>query len=307
MPEIRPAGPVRSPDLDVPAARIEDMDRRRFLAGAAAVPLGLVLAPGPPRRVWKTPLRRYPKPAGPGSRSSRPTSSLTSSRWSRRRGVSSSRPDACRPEEHREPPCDVGRRRSHGPRSPLPAPCTDASRPPDRRRSPRAALHGVAPRRRRRLRHRLRRAPRRRVEIPTGRIASSVAVPGRRATSPSAPTGTCSDGARLEGRAHRGRRRLGRRPRLERTIAPPFAAHDVVFAPDGEHVWVTSGAGRRLAVYERGGRRPVAVLGALGAPQHIAFAGRRALVASGVDGVVRVHRLEGSSSTRRVCRSARTT
>jgi len=39
--------------------------------------------------------------------------------------------------------------------------------------------------------------------------------------------------------------------------------------------------------------RPVAVLGALGAPQHIAFAGRRALVASGADGVVRLHRLDG--------------
>ena len=46
-----------------------------------------------------------------------------------------------------------------------------------------------------------------------------------------------------------------RRPQLVRTFAPPFLAHDVVFAPDGRTVWVTSGSERRIALYS-GGRRP---------------------------------------------------
>jgi hypothetical protein len=132
------------------------------------------------------------------------------------------------------------------------------------------------------------------VEIPSGRIVSRTSVPGPARHVSLSPDGDVlwtSLGSKAE--------RIAvvdvssRRARLVRTIAPPFLAHDVVFAPDREHVWVTSGAGRRLAVYEREGRRPVAVLDALGAPQHIAFAGRRALVASGADGVVRAHRLDG--------------
>jgi DNA-binding beta-propeller fold protein YncE len=131
------------------------------------------------------------------------------------------------------------------------------------------------------------------VAIPSGRIVAQVAVPGPARHVSLSPEGdvlwtalgsTAERIAVVDVSEHR--------PRLARTIAPPFPAHDVVFAPDGEHVWVTSGSGHRLAVYERDGKRPVAVLGALGAPQHIAFAGRRALVASGADGVVRVHRLD---------------
>ena len=87
--------------------------------------------------------------------------------------------------------------------------------------------------------------------------------------------------------------RTARRPRLVRTFEPPFLAHDVVAAPDGVHVWVTSGDSHRFAVYERGRRRPVAVIGAGAPPQHIAFVGRLAFVACGDDGIVRVHRLNG--------------
>jgi hypothetical protein len=87
--------------------------------------------------------------------------------------------------------------------------------------------------------------------------------------------------------------RTARRPRLIGTFEPPFLAHDVVAAPDGEHMWVTSGSSHRLAVYERGRRRPVAVLPAAAPPQHIAFVGRLAFVASGHDGTVRIHRLNG--------------
>ncbi len=82
------------------------------------------------------------------------------------------------------------------------------------------------------------------------------------------------------------------RPKLVRTIAPPFLAHDVVFAPDGRTVWVTSGAERRLALYSRE-RRPRRIVGAGAPPQHVTFAEQKAFVASGDDGTVRRHRLDG--------------
>lgn len=84
-----------------------------------------------------------------------------------------------------------------------------------------------------------------------------------------------------------------RRPRLLRTVLPPFLAHDVVFAPDGR-VWVTSGVRDSIAVYGPGAARPALILPAAAPPQHIAFSGSRAYVASGDDGTVRVHRLDGS-------------
>ena len=84
-----------------------------------------------------------------------------------------------------------------------------------------------------------------------------------------------------------------RRPRLKRTITTPFLAHDVVAAPNGEHVWVTAGDSRRIAVYALDGRRPLEIISAGRAPQHIAFVRNRAFVASGDDGTVRIHRLNG--------------
>jgi DNA-binding beta-propeller fold protein YncE len=84
-----------------------------------------------------------------------------------------------------------------------------------------------------------------------------------------------------------------RRPHLLRTLTPPFLAHDVVSAPDSVHVWVTSGDSHRFAVYDRVRRRLVAVVSAGAPPQHIAFVGHLAFVASGDDGTVRVHRLNG--------------
>jgi DNA-binding beta-propeller fold protein YncE len=84
-----------------------------------------------------------------------------------------------------------------------------------------------------------------------------------------------------------------RRPRLERTFAAPFLAHDVVFAPRGGHVWVTSGAGHRVALYRAATRGVVRTITADRAPQHVAFVGDLAFVSSGDDGTVRVHRLNG--------------
>jgi hypothetical protein len=80
------------------------------------------------------------------------------------------------------------------------------------------------------------------------------------------------------------------RPRLLRTIAPPFLAHDVGFAPFGDRVWVTSGDSRAIALYEWDGAEPLRVIAADAPPQHVAFDGeRRVYVASGDDGTLRVH------------------
>jgi len=84
-----------------------------------------------------------------------------------------------------------------------------------------------------------------------------------------------------------------RRPRLARVVDPPFLAHDVVFAPDGAHVWVTSGASNALAIYRLTGGRP-RVLAAAAPPQHVAFDGQRVFVASGRDGTVQRRRRDGS-------------
>jgi DNA-binding beta-propeller fold protein YncE len=85
-----------------------------------------------------------------------------------------------------------------------------------------------------------------------------------------------------------------RRPKLRQTIRPPFLAHDVAFAPDGRYVWVTSGSDRRLALYRVGSRTPARVLDAGAAPQHVTFSREKVFVASGDDGTVRRHRLDGA-------------
>lgn len=80
-------------------------------------------------------------------------------------------------------------------------------------------------------------------------------------------------------------------PRVLGRIRPPFLAHDVGFAPNGS-VWVTSGDRRELAIYDgRGGL--LRTLRGDAPPQHVTFLGRRAYVASGDDGLLRVHTLDG--------------
>jgi DNA-binding beta-propeller fold protein YncE len=83
------------------------------------------------------------------------------------------------------------------------------------------------------------------------------------------------------------------RPRLRRTIHPPFLAHDVAWAPDGRRVWVSSGDRRELAVYHTRSGRIVARPEGDWPPQHVTFAGNRAYVTSGWSGTVRVHRVGG--------------
>ena len=67
-----------------------------------------------------------------------------------------------------------------------------------------------------------------------------------------------------------------------------------MFAPDGRHIWVTSGSDRRIALYRTGSRSPVRVVDAGSPPQHVAFSRETAFVASGDDGTIRRHGLDGA-------------
>ena len=80
------------------------------------------------------------------------------------------------------------------------------------------------------------------------------------------------------------------RPRVVRRLEPPFLAHDIAFEPRGRQVWVSSGSAQRLVVYSPAGR-VMRRLRADGAPQHVTFAAGRAFVASGESGTMRVHAL----------------
>ena len=82
------------------------------------------------------------------------------------------------------------------------------------------------------------------------------------------------------------------RPQLLARLRPPFLAHDVGFAPRGRRVWVTSGDRAGIALYDLRGGRVLRTLPAGAPPQHVAFVGARAYVTSGDDGTLRVHALE---------------
>ncbi len=82
------------------------------------------------------------------------------------------------------------------------------------------------------------------------------------------------------------------RLRLRHHVRPPFPAHDVVFAPGGAEVWVTSGAERETAIYAAGGALRTRLAADL-PPQHVAFAAGRAFVTSGDSRTCRVHDLAG--------------
>jgi DNA-binding beta-propeller fold protein YncE len=86
------------------------------------------------------------------------------------------------------------------------------------------------------------------------------------------------------------------RPRLTRTVRPPFLAHDVGFEPGGAYVWVTSGAVGELALYDRRGRVRRR-LPADASPQHVTFAHAHAYVTSGAAGTLRVVSLADGSTT----------
>lgn len=129
-----------------------------------------------------------------------------------------------------------------------------------------------------------------------GEVVRRTRVPGparHLSLSPDGSTLWVSLGSKAERIAILDVRDAGR-PRLKRTIVPPFRAHDVVFAPDGGKVWVTSGDQALLAIYSANGRGPLRLIRADAPPQHVFFLGHRAFVASGEDGTMRVYRRDGS-------------
>jgi DNA-binding beta-propeller fold protein YncE len=68
---------------------------------------------------------------------------------------------------------------------------------------------------------------------------------------------------------------------LQRTLRPPFLAHDVGVSPAGR-VWITAGEASTISAHGR-------VLEADAAPQHVTFAAGRAFVTSGAAGTLRVY------------------
>jgi DNA-binding beta-propeller fold protein YncE len=82
-----------------------------------------------------------------------------------------------------------------------------------------------------------------------------------------------------------------RRPRLLARLRSPFLAHDVGFAATGNGVWITSGEGGQIAVYDVRTREISIPIVGDAAPQHVTFSGGRAYVTSGDSGTLRVHDL----------------
>jgi DNA-binding beta-propeller fold protein YncE len=83
------------------------------------------------------------------------------------------------------------------------------------------------------------------------------------------------------------------RPRLVGRFRTPFLAHDVAFAPDCRHVWVSSGNRFELAVYDTRDGRLLARPSGDWPPQHVTFAGATAYVTSGWSGTLRLHGVDG--------------
>lgn len=76
-------------------------------------------------------------------------------------------------------------------------------------------------------------------------------------------------------------------------IVPPFPVHDVGFAPGGNRAWVTSGDRGSILIYDVRTRKVRSLLAADSAPQHVTFTPTSAFVASGDDGLLRIHSLDG--------------
>jgi YVTN family beta-propeller protein len=89
--------------------------------------------------------------------------------------------------------------------------------------------------------------------------------------------------------------------RVIRRLHPPVASHDLVFAPHGRTVWVTSATAPFVSVLDARTGKTVARVPAGRAPQHIAFAGRRAYITSGYGSSVEMV----DAKTHRVLRTVR--
>jgi DNA-binding beta-propeller fold protein YncE len=85
------------------------------------------------------------------------------------------------------------------------------------------------------------------------------------------------------------------RPRHLGTIRPAFRLHDVGFVPGTRQVWISSGDRGTLAVYDARAGHVLRRLPAGSPPQHLTFHGGNAYVTSGVDGTLHVHSLRDGS------------
>ena len=88
-----------------------------------------------------------------------------------------------------------------------------------------------------------------------------------------------------------------RRPTRLALVTPPFGAHDVGFTPDGRHVWVTSGDTGATALFRASGAL-VARHAADAAPQHVTFGSGVAFLTSGDAGTLRVLSQDGTRQLR---------
>ena len=71
------------------------------------------------------------------------------------------------------------------------------------------------------------------------------------------------------------------RPRVISRFDPGFAVHDLEFSPNGKQVWATGAASPRVGVFDAANHRLLFSVPAAAGPQHVAFAGRYAYIASG--------------------------
>ena len=87
-------------------------------------------------------------------------------------------------------------------------------------------------------------------------------------------------------------------PRHVGTVRPSFLLHDVGLVPGTRHVWITSGNRRTVAVHDARTGRVLRRLPAGSPPQHVTFHGAHAYVTSGEDGTLRMHSLRDGSVLR---------
>ena len=71
------------------------------------------------------------------------------------------------------------------------------------------------------------------------------------------------------------------RPRVTGQFDPGFPVHDLLFTPDGRRVWITPSSREDVGVFSARSRRMLFRVPGGAPPQHVAFAGGRAYVASG--------------------------
>lgn len=83
------------------------------------------------------------------------------------------------------------------------------------------------------------------------------------------------------------------RPRHVGTIRPPFRLHDVGFVPGARHVWVTSGDSTVVGIHDARTGHVLRTVAGGSPPQHVTFERGRAFVTSGNDGTLRVRALDG--------------